>query len=249
MMLTKTLSQTFTGVIWKMLLESNRKLIAIESRDSESRQTSFSVFNYQTGYTPLDKVQLDESWYVALSHIYQNLIFVTGYESERSPISKGITAINIDNKTTSWQRFNYSFYHAWSQGIQAYNPNISPRRFEWLSYETGEVIAVTNPVAINHDMQMPKIASQDILPDAINRENIVGDVMSLTYQDLIILSFHELFQQKLRLRLLVTSNYAIILDDILYSGIQKQQLETFFIQQNHLIYIQNGNQIVSYNLV
>lgn len=249
MMLTKTFSKTFTGVIWKMLLENDRKLIAIESRDSESRQTFFSVLNYQNGDTLLDKLRLNESWFINLSHIHRNLIFVTGYESERSPISKGITAINIDNKAIVWERFNYSFYHAWSQGIQAFNPNISPRRFEWLSYETGDVITVPHPIAIQSHLQMPELVNQDTLSDDIDRATLVGDVLSLAYQDLIISSFHELFNQNLRLRLLVTSANAVILDDILYSDIQKQQLETFFVHQDHLFYIRNGNEIVSYNLV
>lgn len=248
-MITRTLFEIFNGVIWKLLPDNNGRLIAIETRNSENRQTAFSVLNYETGETLLKEFQVDESWYLALSHIHENLIFITGYESERSPISKGITAIDIARKTIRWQKFNYSFYDAWNEGIRVYNPNISPRRFEWLKYETGEVIHISNPTPLIFNIRIATQTTQDVLPLTSKSEKIIGDILSLAHQDLNIFSFHELFEGNLRLRLLITSNSTIVLDDILADGIQKQQLETFFIQQDHLFYIRNANQIVSYNLV
>ncbi|MDB5012382.1 MAG: hypothetical protein JWQ25_584 [Daejeonella sp.] len=248
-MITKTLSEVFNGVIWKLLPETNKKLIAIESRNAENRQTAFSVLSYDTGELLLKEYHLDESWYVALSHIHQNLIFITGYESERSPVSKGITAIDLEKKEIQWQRFNYSYYDSWEEGLRVFNPNISPRRFEWLNYETGELISVPKPTALNFDLLLPLETPLNTLPIEISARNIVGVVLSLAYQDLIISSFHEPFEENLRLRLIITSNGTILFEDILADHIQKQQLETFFIQQDHLFYIRNGNQIVSYNLV
>lgn len=248
-MIALTLSEIFNGVIWKLLPDNNRKLIAIEIRNAENRQTVFSVLNYETGETLLKEHHVEESWFVALSHVHNNLVFITGYESESSPVSKGITAIDIDTKGTRWQKFNYSFYDAWNEGIRVYNPNINPRKFEWLNYETGEVIYLSNPTPLNNQIRFPSFTTIKALPEVIQSKMVIGDVLSLDHQELNINSFHESFDGNMRLRILITSANYIVLDEILSDRIQKQQLETFFLVKDHLFYIRNSNQIVSYNLV
>ena len=62
-------------------------------------------------------------------------------------------------------------------------------------------------------------------------------------------NINESINDLLRLRLIVFQGHTILVDDILAYPIQKLQLETFFVQQNHLFCIRNSNQIVSYNLV
>lgn len=247
--LNTTLSENFTGLIWKILLDNEAGLIAIESRNSELRQVSFSVLNYITGEKLIKELTVDELWYSALAHIGNGHLFINGYEYAGSPVSKGIIAININNSTTSWQQYNLSFYDAWAEGLRVYNPNISPRKFEWLEPETGKTIQVINPTAISNDIQLPEKGGEELIPDEIKHDLIVGEILQLSFKNLSILSFHESINGVLRLRLIVHQGDSILLDIIIADSIQKLQYETFFVQHNHLFCIQNTNRIVSFKLV
>jgi hypothetical protein len=246
--MTIKLSETFKGIIWKLVLSHDSNLIAVESRQPEDRQVVFSILNYESGAVLFKDVRVEESWFAALAHVHENLVFITGYESEKSPVSKGITAINTNNQV-QWQRFNYSFYDAWAEGLRVYNPNVSPRRFEWLHYQTGESIMISNPTPIKLDIQIPTVCSKTAILSGLSDTEITGDAMTLTYRDKTICCFHELFQGNLRLKLFILLDGNILFEEILMEQIQKQQLETFFIHKDHLFYIRNSNQIVSYNLV
>lgn len=248
-MLKTTLSESFTGIIWKILLDKEAGLIAIESRNAELRQVAFSVHNYQTGETLIKEKSVEEPWYSALAHIGNGHLFINGYEYAGSPVSKGIIALNINTETITWQHYNLSFYDAWEEGIRVYNPNISPRKFEWLDPATGKSISVKNPTAIHTDIQLPEPGKIELIPDLTERHTIIGEVLHLKFQEKNIVSFHEKIHDHLQLRLIVYQQDNLLLDIIIANHIQKLQPETFFVHQSHLFCIQNSNQIVLYKLV
>ena len=247
--LAPTLSENFTGIIWKVLLDNVAGFIAIESRNTELRQVSFSVLNYITGERLIKELTVDEPWYSALAHIGNGHLFINGYEYAGSPVSKGIIAIKINNVAMSWQQYNLSFYDAWNEGLRVYNPNISPRKFDMLEPETGKTIQVDNPTTISTDLKLPENGSETLIPSTVKHELIVGEISHLSYRNLTIISFHESIDGYLRLRLVVHQDNNILLDIIIADSIQKLQYETFFVQHNHLFCIQNTNRIVSYKLV
>jgi hypothetical protein len=84
------------------------------------------------------------------------------------------------------------------------------------------------------------------VPDFILSEEIIGDLSVLHFRDQTIISFHEKIKTKIHQRLLVYQDSSILLDEILIRDIQKLQPESFFVQKNHLFYVRNKNEIVSY---
>ena len=241
------LSEKIDGVIWKIELNENHDLIAIESRTIQSRKTSFSVFNYTTGDILLKEKSFRELWNLNLAYITENTLIITANNQAGSPQTKGITSINIHDAEVLWEHYNLSLHQVNDFGLQVFDPRISPRRLSWINHLNGEIITeVTNFESVNQSLLFPSIINQFKVPDFILSEEIIGDLSVLHFRDQTIISFHEKIKTKIHQRLLVYQDSSILLDQILIRDIQKLQPESFFVQKNHLFYVRNKNEIVSY---
>jgi hypothetical protein len=245
--LRSILSEKFDGVIWKIELNENHDLIAIESRTIESRKTSFSVFNYKTGDILLKEKSFRESWNLNLAYITENTLIITGHNQAGSPETKGITSINIHDAEVLWEHYNLSLNKVNDLGLQVFDPRISPRRLSWINHLNGESITLINNFeCVNQSLLFPDVTNQFKIPDFILKEEIIGDLSVLHFRNQTIISFHEKINTIMHQRLLVYQDSSILLDEILIRDIQKLQPESFFIQKNHLFYVRNKNEIVSY---
>lgn len=245
--LSPIFSQKFEGIVWKIEVNEKYDLIAIESRSLESKKTSFSVINYKTGETLIKEKIFQEPWNLNLAYITEKNLVITAFNQAGSPESKGIISVNIQDAEILWEHYNLSLNRVTNEGLQVYDPRINPRRLSWIGHIKGENIAESDKIQqSNETLIHPEFKNQFVIPDFILREEIVGDLSVLCVRDLTIISFHEKVQNNIQQRLLVYQDDTILLDEILISGIQKLQPESFFMQKNHLFYIRNKNEIVSY---
>jgi len=245
--LSPIFSEKFEGIIWKIEVNEKYDLIAIESRTLESKKTSFSVINYKTGEIHLKERIFQESWNLNLAYIAEKNLIITAFNQAGSPESKGIISVNIQDAEVLWEHYNLSLNKVTDEGLQVYDPRINPRRLSWISHIHGENIAECDKIEqSNETILHPELRNQFLIPDFISREEIVGDLSVLGVRDLKIISFHEKVQNNIQQRLLVYQDDTILLDEILIGEIQKLQPESFFMQKNHLFYIRNKNEIVSY---
>jgi hypothetical protein len=245
--LSPIFSIKFGGIIWKIEVNDKYGLIAIESRSLESKKTSFSVINYKTGEILIKERIFQETWNLNLAYIAEKNLILTAYGQTGSPESKGIISVNNKDAELLWEHYNLSLNKANDEGLQVFDPRINPRRLTWISHIKGENIAESDKTEHNNETLIhPEFKTQFSIPDFILREEIIGDLSVLCVRDLTIISFHEKVQNIIQQRLLVYQDDTILLDEILISGIQKLQPESFFMQKNHLFCIRNKNEIVSY---
>ncbi len=245
--LSPIFSEKFEGIIWKIEVNEKYDFIAIESRTLESKKTSFSVINYKSGEVLIKEKIFQETWNLNLAYIAEKNLVITAFNQAGSPESKGVISVNIQDAEILWEHYNLSLNRVTNEGLQVYDPRINPRRLSWISHIKGEDITESDNIEnSNETLIHPEIRTQFSIPDFISREEIVGDLSVLSVQNLTIISFHEKVQNNIQQRLLVYQDDTILLDEILISGIQKLQPESFFMQKNHLFYIRNKNEIVSY---
>jgi hypothetical protein len=241
------LSEKFEGIIWKIKVNEKWGLIAIESRTLESRKTSFSVLNYKTGEILMKEKIFQEPWNLNLAYIAKKNLIITAYNQPGSPESKGIMSVNIQDAELLWEHYNLSLNKANDEGLQVYDPRINPRRLSWIGHIKGEGMAESCKIEYSNETLIhPELRNQFVIPDFFLRGEIVGDLSVLSVRDHTIISFHEKVQNNIQQRLLVYQDDTILLDEILIGNIQKLQPESFFMQKNHLFYIRNKNEIVSY---
>jgi hypothetical protein len=245
--LSPIFSEKFEGIIWKVEVNEKYNLIAIESRTFESKKTSFSVINYRTGEISLKEKTFKDLWNLNLAYVTENNLIITAFNDVGSPESKGIISVNFQDNQVLWEHYNLSLNSVNDDGLQVYDPRINPRRLSWISHLKGESITdCLQKDQSKASILLPEFNNQFLIPDFISREEIVGDLSVLDVRGLKIISFHEKNQNNIQQRLLVYQDDTILLDEILIRDIQKLQPESFFMEKNHLFYIRNKNEIVSY---
>lgn len=241
------ISEKLSGLIWKIKVREELGLLAIESRNSDLKQVSFTVLNFINGNVHFKEITYSEKWNLNLAFIGKKNLIINSYANADSPESKGILSVNLADGSVIWETFNISLNLAQDSGLQVYDPRFQPRKYSWIDHITA------NPLDVQLQEQTPESTilfpetdNSFCLPSFINHGQIVEDISVLSFSKKIFVSFHEVndgfFQQKL----IVYQEDMVILDEILISGIQKLQPEAFFIQKNHLLYIRDKQEIISY---
>jgi len=243
--LDQTLSVKFSGMIWKIKVHPSG-VIAIETRNVELKQVLFSAFNYVTGETYFKEHAFDEDWNLSLVFAGPTNIILSAFEHAATPESKGILSVNAEDGKVIWQKFNISFSHATDQGLQVYDTRLQPRKYYWIDHLTGEPMISPITLSPNTDIFFPETDLSFTIPSFIEHGAITGEISTLHYSDKVLTSFHEVENDYLKQRLVVYQEDRVLIDDILISGIQKLQPEAFFIQQNHLFYVRNKEELISY---
>jgi hypothetical protein len=141
--LKATITKSFKDRIWKVDLDSQNPIIAIETRAVEDHKTYFSAFNYATGETLYKEITVPDSWHWSLDKVHKGTIFLHSYVHDGSPEHKGIIAIATSGEII-WQHYHLTLHAVTNAGLLAYNPKVQPKMLQLLSAQTGEVIN-TNP--------------------------------------------------------------------------------------------------------
>lgn len=233
-------------MIWKFVTDEESGLIAVESRNAELKEAAFSVFNYRDGSTLIKEKKFEQSWRLTLCAIKNGCFYLTAFESDSSPVSKGVIAADAKTGNILWQQFNISFYDARQEGLRVYNPALQPRKLELIDFLSGNRIKTEQLTSVPASILLPVIVDDSMLPGWLDHLPISGEVSYLVHPHKTFLCFHENTANGMQLRLIAYQGDTIFLDDILLRDIQKLQLETFMVQQNHLFYIRNRNEIVTY---
>lgn len=242
------MSETFSGIIWKVETDDAASIVAIESRDVSNRTTGFSAFDYVSGKTLFKEIAIEDGWFWSLDRVHAGMIFLHSYLNENSPEHKGIIAINSHGDIV-WQQFHKTLHDVSEQGLIVYNPKINPKLFELVSPLSGETLGgrAAEYSTIFREISVPEIISNspelnDLLP-----VNIFGPVLHYKMKDIDILAYHIKIENLYTQQISLYQGKTLVLQDNLATGIQKLNPEAFFIQHNYLFYIRSSKQeFVSY---
>lgn len=242
--LSPVLSQKFSGVIWKIKLHQGG-LIAVESRNVTSKRVSFSTFNFNSGETNFKECSFEESWNLTLAYVGANNLIINASESSQTPQTKGILSVNAKNGQVLWELYNISLNDAQEGGLQVFDSRIQPRKLYWIDHINASVIPPPATVSVP-EIIFPENTPGYEIPGFIKHGSLAGDLHVLQKFNKVFISFHEVNHDQIRQRLIVYQGDKVLLDDIMISGIQKLQPEAFFIQQNHLFYVRNKEELLAY---
>lgn len=241
------ISEKFSGLIWKIKVQGPLGLMAVETRNSDLKQVAFTVLNFISGHVHFKEVSYNEQWNLSLAFIGDKNLVINGYGHSDRPESKGIMSVSLTDGSVIWEKFNISLNEVNASGIQVYDSRFQPRKFDWIDHLSSNAIEAP---ALGQDpdsvILFPETDQSINIPSFIKHGEITGDILSLTFADKKILSFHEAKDGFFCQRLIVYQEDKVLIDDILISGIQKLQPEAFFIQQNHLLYVRDKREIISH---
>ncbi|MFD2871850.1 DUF4905 domain-containing protein [Mucilaginibacter ximonensis] len=235
-MLLPSINKPLNGVIWRMEIDSLSDTIYLETRTPE-KQVSFTSIDLATGKTNFENYTTPERWLTGIEAAYDGVLLLHGYQSENSPVHKGLTAID-KNAQTVWSNYAYAFDHLTVNGAVVFNTQFQPKKLFLIDIKTGATLRPYNPcidLEVNTSIQFPTAA----LPSDLDFEVHGNIVQSLYYNKLRIVSLHTLSKGQLEQRLLITDAAALVFEDLLNTDIQKMQPESFILYKSLVIYIKD----------
>lgn len=242
------LKEKFKGIIWKVVLDEEGPIVAIETRDAENHISQYSAFNFQTGECLFKEQSVEGSWLWSLDKVHRGLVFLHSYITEQSPEHKGIIALN-QNGTIEWQHYNKTLYVVSMEGLVTYDPRLQPRRLELLKPEDGTLMGSNIQEYTSYEQEI-------VLPDIIHHQaglpsflpaNIEGPVWGLSINNKNCYAYHLKTGDSLTQQLIISQDDTILIQDNLEQNIQKLNPEAFFISRHTLFCIRDEKrEIVSY---
>jgi len=239
-MLLPSINKTLNGVIWRLEIDSLSDTIYIETRTTD-RQVAFTSVNLNTGETNFENYTTPERWLTGIEAAHDGFLLLHGYQSENSPVHKGITVIGKDAGAV-WSNYTYAFDHLTVNGPVVFNTQIQPKKLFLIDIRTGAIVRPYNlaiDVEADNHVQFPEAALPsgfELIPDIEAHGNII---QSLHHNKFRIVSLHTLSKGQLQQRLFITSATATVYEDLLNADIQKMQPESFILYKNSVIYIKD----------
>lgn len=238
--------KSFLGQIWRIEVDENSKLLAIETRSIENGKPFFSALDYLSGECPIDELAYgDKLW--TLAGICEDKLLLKSY-SEKSPEGAGICCLSAVSGAILWEKFNYTFL-----SIDTTQVLVRPAQFRSgyeisLSIENGEPtskkIPSTKP-SVNR-IVIPQPYNM-VFPDYIIHHNPIGSLYHHQVGEKEIWAFHVKNNNKLDVKLLISQGFMMLAEQTIMCNLEKMTPEIFFMIGQQLFFIDsNKRKIVSY---
>ncbi|WP_345106269.1 DUF4905 domain-containing protein [Mucilaginibacter panaciglaebae] len=244
-MLSPFINKRLDGVIWRMEIDSLSDTIFLETR-TDDRQVAFTSVNLNTGETNFENHTTAERWLTGIEAAYDGLLLLHNYQSENTPVHKGISA--IDNAAQIiWSNYTYGFDHLTVNGPVVFNTQVQPKKLFLIDIKTGTMLRTYNPpidVEIDNYIRFPQTTTPAQLNGPLTSDSYGNVAQYLHYNKFRIVSLHTLNNGQLQQRLFINDETATVYEDLLNTGIQKMQPESFILYKNLVIYIKNKSNLI-----
>lgn len=237
-------SHKIKGIIWKIILDDEHQIMAIESRTKE-KEVYFYAYDFINKQFLIEDKTFEEKWHLGLSTVHKGILYLHGFENEHSPTQKQILAFDLISNKLLWENYSHTAEGCYEEGIVAFNSRVLPKRLELLNKANGIFIKNISPEEL---ITFRPIINDIKLPEDHFELDLWNSSQTLDYKDLQLKSFYQQKENKIDHVLTVHQNGNLIFTDYLNHDIQKLMQDTFFVWTEKLVYIRNKSEIVSYLL-
>jgi hypothetical protein len=180
--------------IWRILIGSNEKLL-IETRNNETKEVFFSIFDLPNGKQLIKNLQLDDKFWTGVEEIYNDIIFFHRFNKPDMPDHKGIIAYDIIAEEILWENEELRFSFISDNKLYSYMPSFESRAYFALNPSNGEIIDELGEdhIEINllrGESQSKKNSDEYIFPEVYHPDHIensiIGEIISTQTDNLDI---------------------------------------------------------------
>jgi hypothetical protein len=246
------ISTQFNGAIWRLEIDSMSDTVFAEIRNSEEKRVSFGSVNLITGEINFNELTTEERWLTGIEAAYDGVLLLHNYQSDNSPVHKGIIAIDALNGNTRWSNYTYAFDHLSVNGPVVFNTQVQPKKLVLADIKTGVIKRNYEP-ATDTELIVP-IALPQVLSISAYKETQLeiepygNSLHYLEFNNFRIVSLHSFMANRLKQHLYISNDHDIVFEEIMNTDIQKIQPEAFILYKNCLIYIKNKSELAVLNL-
>lgn len=238
------ISEQFKGVIWRLEIDELTDTICIETRDETEKLVSFSSISLNTGQSYFKELSTEERWLTGIETVYDGVLLLHNYLSQNGPLHKGIIAIDAVTGDTLWSNYTLAFEVLTNEGPILYDTHIHPKRLYLADVHTGATTRVYEPTInteIKNNIAVPAMTDPSAI--ALPLPPFGNSVHYLEYNNRRIVSLHTIQAGTLQQWLFVMKSDGKVYEDLLNTGIQKLQPESFILHKDRLIYIKNRSEL------
>jgi len=251
-MLQSFITHQFSSTVWRFEIDSQNDVVLIELRDQSEKKVSFASVSLQNGQIYFDGLETEERWLTGIEAAYDGVLLLHTYQSESGPAHKGLIALDAFTGKALWSNFNLSFDYLSINGPIGYDTRFQPRKLILADIKTGATTRKYEPsidLELSKELQFPEaMADEFALSIHLEVKPLENSVHYLEHYNLRIVSLHAITAGVLQQHLYVMNSTGIVLEDLLNTGIQKLQPESFLLYKNYLIYLKNQSQLRVLNL-
>jgi len=250
-MLLPTISEQVNGIIWRIEIDETTSTLCLEVRNTEDKQVSFASINLTNGITNFKELTTPERWLTGMEAVYNGVLLLHHYQSEKSPVHKAIVAIDVTTGNTLWSNYTYAFDSLTVNGPIVYNIQVQPKKLLLADVKTGTALRSFEHLIdseILNNIIAPQLLPNSALPQQLKIEPHGNIIHYLEYNKLIIVSLHTFNVGLLQQHIYILDGADVVYEDILNTDIQKLQPEAFIVHKNCLIYIKNRSELKVINL-
>ncbi|MBE0573108.1 MAG: DUF4905 domain-containing protein [Ignavibacteriaceae bacterium] len=199
--------------IWRIIPSNSGNLI-IEERESEKKQAYFHCLSLDSGKKILSNFQFDDTFWVGVEAIKDDIIFFHKFAKPDMPKHRGIFAYDFVKKEFLWQNQDLIFLFIYEDAVYAYKDKFEGRNYYAINLSNGEII---EDVGANYELinrlrdesikeeenksyLFPEVFKADSVAD--DRTNVFikslrndfvisGKIEFIWKENLLMLSFHE----------------------------------------------------------
>ncbi len=250
--MTLFIDHQFTAPIWRFEIDSVRDMLLIETRDATKKSVLFSSISLKTGKIHFEEIGTDERWLAGIEAATDGILLLHQYQSATSPVHKALIAIDVETGKTTWSNYNLAFDHLTINGPIACDIRFQTKKLQLIDIQTGALLRDYQPLIdleLHKELLLPNpVSGEFLLSLKIPVRALENSIYYLERNKWRIVSLHAKKEDELQQLLYLLDENNIIYHDLLHSGIQKMQPESFLIYNDQLIYLKNYSQLKVLNL-
>ncbi|MGK6352925.1 DUF4905 domain-containing protein [Parapedobacter sp. DT-150] len=235
----------FLGLVWRMEVDTAGQVLAVETRDKDGIP-SFSAFAYTSGASLIHELPYgDRNW--TLAGIADHKLILRAFGDD-SPNSAGIACIDATTGEVLWEQFQYTLLAVGERQLRVRHRSVAGGYEQYVDLATGNLTQFNNwgDKPMPPDMVLPQRYVGDI-PAVLAGYPVHGDLFYCQIGPKGIWAFHEIDEDRYRVRLVISTGLTVLADEIVLSGLAKMAPELFFMIGQQLFLIgDNKREIVSY---
>ncbi|MCJ8209630.1 DUF4905 domain-containing protein [Mucilaginibacter sp. RS28] len=250
MSIAETIAVNFSSPIWRMQIDESEDLLFVEVRNTAEKQVSFSGLDLKTGAITFKDLVMPERWLTGMEAATGGVLLLHGFQSEKLPLHKGLTALDGRTGEILWADYNLNYDSHTTKSFIVYDARFQPKKTFQIHPLTGERLADSeSDDQINSEIKLPEIVDANLISLPLPVAPHGNAIHYLRHNEFEIVSLHALNNGRFNQYLYVfNGEKQVVYQDIVNEEIQKLQPEAFISYKNQLIWLKNQHSLKVVNL-
>ena len=262
---TPSFSHVFTGTIWKLVADSEKGLLFVETRDGELRKVFFHAISIETKNVLWSGQSVLDPWWSSLKVAMNGCVLIVKFNDPEMPEQRGFAVLDGITGKIKWGKEDAQVMHTQTDGLiisEASGEDSSYARLDWNTGNVLQEISLKEMFStFNKKAQQSELVGypfhfeeensfftkiQEYI-EIIAKHKAVRVIEYLEKGDKVLISYYIYEEEKLANYMIVADEKGeILVHEKLRDALTGIGIDTFFVLKDQLIVVKNNNELQAY---